>query len=61
MGGTAVMVSVILLSPKGILAEAGNEARRTSSRVRPLMIIVGSDERLACVGFALTAQWPLDA
>jgi hypothetical protein len=61
MGGTAMMVSVILLSPKGIPAEAGTEARRTPSRVRPLMVIVGSDELVACVGFALTAFRPMDA
>lgn len=31
------------------------EARRRSPRVRSLMELVGSDELLACVGFALTA------
>lgn len=31
------------------------EARRRPPRVRPLMEIVGSDEQLACMGFALTA------
>ena len=30
------------------------EARRTPPRLRPLMEIVGSDEQLACMGFALT-------
>ena len=42
---------------------SGAEARRTPPRVRPLMEIVGSDEQLACVGFALTTRQsvlPLD-
>lgn len=30
------------------------EARRRPPRVRSLMEIVGSDEQLACMGFALT-------
>ncbi len=51
MGGTAMMAFVILLSPKG--APEGVEARRRPPRVRSLMEIVGSDEQMACVGFAL--------
>ncbi len=31
------------------------EARRTPPRVRPLMEIVGSDEQVACMGFALSS------
>ena len=34
---------------------SGAEARRTPPRVRPLMEIVGSDEQLACMGFALSS------
>lgn len=56
-----MLVSVILLSPKGVAAEAAIEARRRPARVRTLMLIVGSDEQMASMGFALTASRPVDA
>ena len=34
------------------------EARSTPPRVRPLMEIVGSDEQVACMGFALSSAAP---
>jgi hypothetical protein len=59
MGGIAMMASVILLSPKR--APEGVEARRTPPRVRSLMEIVGSNEQMACMGFALTPLRVMDA
>lgn len=53
MGGTAMMAFVILLSDRGRKHPKVPEARRRPPRVRSLMEIVGSDEQLACVGFAL--------
>jgi hypothetical protein len=60
MGGTAMMASVILVVPEESHPKMA-EARRRPLRVRSLMLIVGSDELLACAGFALSASWPEDA
>ena len=41
--------------PEGISRLAEAEARRSPPKVRSLMEIVGSDEQLACVGFAVSS------
>jgi len=53
MGGIAMVVSVIPVLPKETIRR-WFEARRTPPRVRSLMEIVGSDEQMACVGFAMS-------